>query len=144
MLKDKSFHKMCNSMPCFFNSLGSLTFTQSSFATNEDEALNITCNVTDNPIWQRLLLGKSDGDYIGSYSQIFMLSNVSGSVEVMKINENYTVSHELRDTGVSITMTLDSVNCEDRGIYACVAMVGDPKNATDSKIALTQLNASSK
>jgi hypothetical protein len=100
--------------------------------------------VTDNPIWQRLLLGKSDGDNSGSYSQIFMLSNVSGSVEVMEINESYAVSHELRDTGVSITMTLDPVTCEDRGIYACVAMVGDPTNATNSKIASTQLNVSSK
>ena len=89
------------------------------------------------------MLVKTDGEDDDSATQLFMLSNISGTVENIEMNERYDVSFELNENGASMTLELDPIDCEDGGQYMCAAIVGDPTNATDAKYAVTQLNVSS-
>ncbi|XP_053403781.1 uncharacterized protein LOC123554697 isoform X2 [Mercenaria mercenaria] len=104
---------------------GSLSFTEKNYAFKEGASVNVTCQMKDNPNWKTLIIGKVD-DKIGDLvSQIFTISNVTGSVVHTTFDNNYTASYTLNKDGAAISLQFNPVTCDNEGLYMCTAIVGE-------------------
>ncbi|XP_053403778.1 uncharacterized protein LOC123555982 [Mercenaria mercenaria] len=101
------------------------SFTETSYAFIEDTSVNVICQVTGYPNWKTLLIGKVDDKNGDIVSQMFTISNVTGSVVPATFDNNYTTSYTLNKDGASISLEFDHVTCENEGLYMCAAIVGE-------------------
>ncbi|XP_053403047.1 uncharacterized protein LOC128546143 [Mercenaria mercenaria] len=121
---------------------GSVSFIQSVYAFDEGDTGRITCEVTDYPRWQIVLLAKEDKDDSGTVTPLFKISNATGSIYNETLDSNYTVDYTLENDGVSFSLKFETVVCDNEGLYTCAVVVGDPANTTEMKSTDTIVNVS--
>ncbi|XP_045202508.2 uncharacterized protein LOC123555987 [Mercenaria mercenaria] len=115
---------------------------ENSYAFKEGTSVNITCQLKDNPNWKALIIGKVDDKNIDIVSQIFTISNLTGSVVNTTFDNNYTTSYILNKDGALISLELDPVTCENEGLYMCAAIVGELESPIEINNASTTVNIS--
>ncbi|XP_053403777.1 uncharacterized protein LOC123554699 isoform X2 [Mercenaria mercenaria] len=121
---------------------GSLSFTANSYAFKEGTSSNVTCEMKDNSNWKTLLIGKIDDRNGDSVSQIFTISNVTGSVVYSTLDNNYNASYTLNKDGASISLEFDPVTCASEGRYMCAAIVDELKSPLEINNISTTVNIS--
>ncbi|XP_060075016.1 mucin-5AC-like [Ylistrum balloti] len=81
--------------------------------------IKIGCNVRNAPGWTNVQVVRMT---TGSANVTSIFSKDKGGTPTQPLAPRVTYEHNEDDTSVSVTMTLGTLNCEDRGLYTCRAI----------------------